>query len=260
MTDTTPYPWRLFGLLLGAALIGVVAVIPYAFELSADALRRMPLQLPLWIVIGLQLAQSAILLAVAVGVGLLLSRKLGLGAPVLESLVYQRGQRVVAPGLLGSVIAGAAMAAILVIVARAIFFARIPQLAEHGEAGIALWKRILACFYGAFDEEILMRLFLLSLVIWVIAKVARVRQIQNSPVMLWTANLLVALVFGLAHLPAAKLIMPINAITITYILVLNGLASLLFGYLFLRRGLEFAMAAHFSADIVLHVVAPEVVH
>jgi hypothetical protein len=39
-------------------------------------------------------------------------------------------------------------------------------------------------------------------------------------------------------------------------LSINGVASLLFGYLCWKRGLEAAMLAHFSTDIMLHVVGP----
>jgi membrane protease YdiL (CAAX protease family) len=35
---------------------------------------------------------------------------------------------------------------------------------------------------------------------------------------------------------------------------LNGLAGLAFGYLYWTRGLESAMLAHFTADLVLHVL------
>jgi hypothetical protein len=37
---------------------------------------------------------------------------------------------------------------------------------------------------------------------------------------------------------------------------LNGLGGLAFGWLYWKRGLESAMMAHFSADIVLHVITP----
>jgi len=259
MKDTTPYPWRLFLLLLGAALFGAIAVIPYSLELSADFLRRVPLPMPLWLVILLQCVQGAIFFTVAVGIGLLVARKLGLGAPILENWIYQRGQAVSTDGLLGSVIAGAVVGVLVVVIARVVFFPLIPQLAAHGEGAMPLWKRLLACFYGAFDEEILMRLFLLSLVLWLLAKIGRIQNIQDSLLVFWAANVLVAVLFGLAHLPAAKLIMPINSLTLSYIISLNGLAGLLFGYLFFRRGLEFAMIAHFSADVVLHVIAPTVV-
>jgi len=37
---------------------------------------------------------------------------------------------------------------------------------------------------------------------------------------------------------------------------LNGLGGLAFGWLYWKQGLESAMIAHFSADIVLHVITP----
>jgi membrane protease YdiL (CAAX protease family) len=39
-------------------------------------------------------------------------------------------------------------------------------------------------------------------------------------------------------------------------MVLNGTAGLLFGYPYLRRGIESAMIAHFAADVVVHVLGP----
>ena len=39
-------------------------------------------------------------------------------------------------------------------------------------------------------------------------------------------------------------------------LLLNGIAGIAFGWLYWKRGIEMAMLAHFSADIVLHVVTP----
>jgi len=38
--------------------------------------------------------------------------------------------------------------------------------------------------------------------------------------------------------------------------VLNGVVGVACGWLYWRKGLEMAMAAHFSADIVLHVLLP----
>jgi membrane protease YdiL (CAAX protease family) len=37
---------------------------------------------------------------------------------------------------------------------------------------------------------------------------------------------------------------------------LNGTAGLLFGLLYKRYGLEWAMVSHFGVDIVAHVAAP----
>jgi membrane protease YdiL (CAAX protease family) len=36
--------------------------------------------------------------------------------------------------------------------------------------------------------------------------------------------------------------------------LLNAVAGIPFGFLYWRKGLEHAMAAHFCADVVLHVI------
>jgi membrane protease YdiL (CAAX protease family) len=39
-------------------------------------------------------------------------------------------------------------------------------------------------------------------------------------------------------------------------IALNAVGGLVFGWLYWKRGIEMAMLGHFSADIVLHVLAP----
>lgn len=50
--------------------------------------------------------------------------------------------------------------------------------------------------------------------------------------------------------------MPITPLFIVAVISLNAIAALGFGYLFWKRGIEAAMLAHFSANIILHVCAP----
>jgi hypothetical protein len=254
MNRMNQYPWRLLFTLIGGSFIGIVALIPYAVALSGDAVRQIPVPLPILLV--LQVVQSTVFLGVAAGIGLLVSRKVGLGAPVLEAWLYKRENLVKLRVFATSAIAGAIAGAFIVAIAYLVFHPLLPQLPTAPGAALPLWKRLLACFYGAVDEEILMRLFLLSLLLWLIGKFWHTSKGQPARGAFWTTNVLVALLFGLGHLPAASQIMPVNATTILYILSLNGIGSLLFGYLFWRRGLESAMIAHFFADVVLHVIAP----
>jgi membrane protease YdiL (CAAX protease family) len=72
----------------------------------------------------------------------------------------------------------------------------------------------------------------------------------------WAANILTALVFGIGHLPATAAIAPLSAVVIARALVLNGIAGIAFGWLYWQSGLEAAMLANFTADLVLHVVSP----
>lgn len=80
---------------------------------------------------------------------------------------------------------------------------------------------------------------------------------QPTSAVFWLAIILAAIVFGLGHLPAtAALGLPLNGLIVTRAIVLNGIPGLAFGWFYWKRGLESAMVAHFSADIILHVILP----
>jgi len=57
-------------------------------------------------------------------------------------------------------------------------------------------------------------------------------------------------------LPITASLTPITAMVVLRALVLNGIGGVVFGWLFWKRGLETAIIAHFSADLILHVVVP----
>ncbi|MBA3722914.1 MAG: CPBP family intramembrane metalloprotease [Parachlamydiaceae bacterium] len=113
------------------------------------------------------------------------------------------------------------------------------------------WVGILASIYGAINEEVLLRLFLFTFIYFIICKIFK-KSDQNS-IRLWTSNALVALMFGLGHLPAAFRIAQPSSYEISRILILNGIASIAFGWLYWSKGLWTAILAHFIADLVLHV-------
>jgi membrane protease YdiL (CAAX protease family) len=69
------------------------------------------------------------------------------------------------------------------------------------------------------------------------------------------AVLLSALVFGLLHLPAAKLLTPITRVVIVRTLVLNGVVGLVAGWIYIEMGLLAAMATHWAADVVILLIA-----
>jgi membrane protease YdiL (CAAX protease family) len=118
----------------------------------------------------------------------------------------------------------------------------------------AAWKGFLASFYGGIVEEILLRLFLMSLFAWLGSFISKTAEGKPTRTAFWIANILAAILFGLGHLPATAMLMPLTPFVIARAIVLNGLAGITFGYLYQSRGLESAMIAHFSADIVLHVL------
>ena len=98
-----------------------------------------------------------------------------------------------------------------------------------------------------------MRLFLMTLLAWLATGFGRRRA---HPAVFWGAIVIAALLFGVGHLPAAANLWSLDEMVVVRTLALNAIAGLAFGWLYWKRGIEMAMLAHFSADIVLHVLAP----
>jgi membrane protease YdiL (CAAX protease family) len=249
------FSWRLFWLLLGLGILGVLAIIPMAIELFGKVVQTAeapPIPLPALILIGA--VQNLSLLAAVIFVGLKLGQKLGLGAPLLggwlvgNSLKSQWGT-----SLKEGLIIGLGVGVLLLILLLAVV-PLLPNLPFVAAARLAVWKRFLACFYGGFYEEIFTRLFLLSLIAWLASKALRKPLVPLAPAAFWIANLMVAVLFGLGHLPSASLVMPITPLVVAVALTFNGIAGVAFGILYRKRGLEAAMIAHFTADFVIYVV------
>jgi hypothetical protein len=67
------------------------------------------------------------------------------------------------------------------------------------------------------------------------------------------ANTVTAVLFGLGHLPATAALAPLSGALVVRAVVLNGTAGLVFGSLYRRYGLEWAMTSHRGVDIVARV-------
>ena len=79
---------------------------------------------------------------------------------------------------------------------------------------------------------------------------------KSADFMLWFAIVLSAVLFGLGHLPVTASLVALTPLIVTRAIVLNGIGGIAFGWLYWRKGLESAMIAHFSTDIILYVVLP----
>jgi hypothetical protein len=255
------YFWPEFAILSGAGLIGVVCVMPYTLELTRAAFDKAleRIHRPRWVLVLLQIAQSFVLVVAATGFGLLIARHIGLGLPLLEGLlagknVTAEAQAMIAPAL----ILGIASSLLMLILEITVFWPRLPKAMREDAPIPALWKRFLACFYGGIDEEILLRLFLLSLLAWLISLVWHVPGGLPTVGALWVANIIAALIFGLGHLPATAALAKLTPLLIWRAILLNGIVGVATGYLYWRYGLEAAMLAHFSADIALHIIGDSI--
>lgn len=253
---TNGFRWSVLVLLLACAVCGVAASFPFAFTLYADKLVGAPLPLPVVALLGLM--QNTIIFAVLIGVGLLLTGKLGLpGTPLIEDWrsgkgIRERVRTIIQPALMTGFGVGVAVLLMFSLLLRK----ELPQLPFGKAALIPIWKRLLLCLYGGLTEEILMRIFLFSLLAWLLSKVWRSGDGTPGRQVFWTANILLAVLFGLGHLASVIPLMPVTFNIVLGALLLNGVASIAFTSLYVRRGLEAAMLAHFIADFLIWVVGP----
>ena len=254
--------WRVFFLLWIAAILASIAVLPYVLELQGSTLESLDLPIPLPAVIALQILQSAVIFAIITFAGMFFASRVGLGTPILDSVI--RGEsvsdkiRAILPISIGlGVIASLLIIGLEVLIFQPAFLKELGDSANTlslQSAQPAAWKGFLASFYGGIVEEILLRLFVMSFLAWLGHFVSKTQEGKPTSAVFWIANILAAVLFGLGHLPATAMLIPLTPLVITRAILLNGIGGVIFGWLYWKRGIEAAMLSHFSTDIVLHVL------
>ncbi len=236
-----------WGLLAG---MSAAAVMPYLVQLMPERFAALPV--PLGVLAAAQGVQAALLIGLLAWLGLRMGHRVGLGSPLLQAWINARphpGWRRLRP--LHAALLGVAAAALILLLASLLD----PMLPDTARAAVqpSAWSGLLAAFYGGIAEELQLRLFLMTLVAWLLTGLGR-----RAPAswQAWTAIAIAALLFGIGHLPAAAAIWGLDPIVVLRTLLLNGIGGLAFGWLYWRRGLEMAMLAHFCADLALHVAIP----
>ena len=241
----------IWGVLAG---LSAIALMPYLMQLTPQAFAQLRIPLPAFI--ALQGMQALVLLGLLSLLGLRMGHRVGLGSPLLQGWLARREAphwRTLRP--LQAVALGV-VAAVAVIGASLLLDPLLPKplhaIPDPG-AGRSALNGLLASFYGGIAEELQLRLFLMTLLVWLFGMFGR-RQPRAAAY--WAAIVVSAILFGAGHLPAAAKIWGLTDIVVFRTVALNAIAGLAFGWLYWRRGIEMAMLGHFSADIVLHVLAP----
>jgi len=253
--------WKLYFILLGACAVAIALVLPYSFSLTSTDLTSLEIDLPAELLIVITILQSVVLFAVVTFFGLLLSKKIGqenggLRLPILEGILNNEKKAKELKALLLPSIGLGVLAGVLIIVLSIPFNNAIPEFKNMETVVPSFWKGFLASFYGGIAEEVLLRLFIMSLFVWIGFKIKKSKDGSPTSVGVWIAIILAAVIFGIGHLPATAQIAKLTGVVIARAIVLNGIGGIIFGWLYWKKGLESAIIAHFSTDIVLHVITP----
>ncbi|MFP4561741.1 MAG: CPBP family intramembrane glutamic endopeptidase [Spirochaetia bacterium] len=269
-------PWKVYIALAVLGLVGSAGVLPYLRQLLGPAAEALEPSAPFFLI---ALIQGFVLSTLLSLLGLLLASHTGMGVPVfarrlqpvIRGVSYEqlyvneyspsedpaeRGlarksvQEVIMP-----VVLGLTVGIILVIVDYFVFAPSLTKSVADLSLRPEWWRGFLASFYGGIVEEILLRLFFLNLILLILMKITRRERRRPSERQVWTAIILSTLLFAAGHLPTVAAAGELSDLMIVRVMVLNSAAGIVFGLIFTRRGLLPAMASHFSADIVLHVIA-----
>lgn len=225
-------------------LLGLIGVASLPLRIS-DQIANLPLPpslaaLPHAVVVALSLVNPLLLLLAASALGAACAHRTGLGSWVAGTAP--------APHPRDWLLAlGAGLATSLVVALLDAWWT--PYLGEPWQAmqaasTFSAKQLIVGVLYGGLAEEVMMRWGLMSLLVWMLTRVFARREATPPAAVFIAALLISAALFAAGHLPALMAFTEPNTALVFRTLALNLLAGAVYGWLFWRRALEIAMAAH----------------
>ena len=246
--------FKVIGVLMLMGVLAAGLALPYTFSLLGEALNegRGALGLSEGAYKALIFTQSAVMYVTAALVGGLCYQRAGFRVPILENLLGGSTDRVnMRSWFVWSAGTGILLAG-MIISGDYIFYKLGSPLSFFNMALPAWWTGVMAAFSAGIGEELLLRFFLMSVFTLIFLKLFRLPQAAA----VWSAMILAAVLFGLLHLPATAGLVELNLMIVTRALLLNGIGAMAFGFLYWKKGLEAAMAAHIVTDLILHGLMP----
>ncbi len=257
MANKYPF-WKPFLVLSAIGLIGVLSLLWQLLPQLDQTLAMLPEEpeLPVSLLVILSLLQSAILVLVAVAIGCLTAPRVGLVSLLYEKSAYgaevltrfkKQLTRAVVIGLLFALFAVVFDLIVMPFAGSAISNIDAGDSSLLGQLGLGL-------LYGGITEELLLRWGIMSLLVWLGWKIFNRSAGKPAPALIWTCNIIAAVLFGLGHLPALAAIAPLTTVLVLRTVFLNAIGGVAFGWLFWRHSLEAAMTAHAFTHIGFFII------
>lgn len=242
---------RTFGSLFGLGFIGIAALLLTVLVLDpsyADQAKQLGVSLELLaITTGIQ---STIMLAVSVLVGLYLAPRLGFRSHVVDRVASETTLVSNVRSELRAAVGGGVAVGVILVLSN--WFAPSVGDSTPGMTVELLLQSVpLRLLYGGVTEELLIRWGVMTLVAFALWKLTGQRSDEPGSRVVWTAIVVAAILFGVLHLPAA---IPVyGSLTmgiVGFVVGVNALGGIVFGWLFWRQSLEAAIIAHALAHVV----------
>lgn len=116
-----------------------------------------------------------------------------------------------------------------------------------------IYKIIGGLFVGGIIEEVMMRLFFMSLIVFIISKFYKNKK-EIPTIVFIIANIISALLFAAGHLPSTLTMTSLTPIIIIRCFLFNGGLGLCFGYLYRKYGIGYAMISHGLCHLISDIL------
>ena len=236
--------------LVGGFFVGLYALESYPADIQQQLIDEVekagisgiPVDILLGIVTAFQSLGYGVILG---GIGIFLGKKIGLWKD--EKTIKK--QPLIA-ALIVAVVGG-----LLLILPDILWFGKKSQAIMDTYAAKPTIPYLLATVtYGAVIEEVMLRLFAMSLVAFILHKVFGKKEEKPSVILLAVSNIVAALLFAVGHLPTNIMLFGGSFLIIFRCLLLNGAFGLAFGWLYRKYGLRYAMIAHGCCHILSKLI------
>ena len=228
--------------LVGGFFTGIYLLDSYTEEIKQQLNDAGIGRIMLGVVAAFQSAGYGLVLGI---VGILLGKKIGLW----------KDERDISLKPLIITVVIAILGGVLLIVPDLMFFSDYSEVIRDSYAVKPTVVYILASvLYGGVIEEVMLRLFTMSLVAFILQKIFMKGSDKPSTAILVIANVLAAILFAAGHLPATIVMIGTSPLIILRCFLLNGTFGLLFGYLYRKYGLRYSMLAHGGCHIVSKLI------
>ena len=228
--------------LIGGFAVGLYQLDSYPVEIREMVLAQGLNDTLLGLVTAVQSAGYGLVLGAA---GIWLAKKVGLWKD--ERHIAKKPLTV---ALIISVIGGAAL-----ILPDLLVFGRYEQkLLDVYAVKPTITYLLATVTYGAVIEEVMLRLFMMSLVAFVLHLLFERKRDSVSTAVLVAANVVSALLFAVGHLPVNEMMFGLTPMIVIRCILLNGVFGLAFGWLYRRFGLRYAMIAHGGCHVVSKLI------
>ena len=236
--------------LVGGFFVGLYALESYPVEIQQQLLAEIekagisgiPVDILLGVVTAFQSLGYGVILG---GIGIFLGKKIGLWK---DEKTIEKQPLIAA--LIVAVVGG-----LLLILPDILWFGKKSQAIMDTYAAKPTIPYLLATVtYGAVIEEVMLRLFAMSLVAFILHKVFGKKEEKPSVILLAVSNIVAALLFAVGHLPTNIMLFGGSFLIIFRCLLLNGVFGLAFGWLYRKYGLRYAMIAHGGCHILSKLI------